>query len=287
MGLLKKFLPKIFAGNATNNGVFGSAAGGSPTEVPDGNVETIQSLPAYDNGWLDASDGGNKLPPMEEMQGGQYSISYMLRYIFQNGIPGWHVGETYHRDCFCSHNSTIWFSLVDNNTGNEPVDKSKFWKAGGGERGGGTMGPPGSIISYPGTIVPEGYLRCDGQTVLRSEYGDLFDAIGTTYNTGGESSLLFRLPNYNNEGIFLQGNSTAGTKREAGLPNITGRTAVDDNGKTYTTGCFYLSAEYIGGGPGDGSGRFNYFNASRSSAVYGRSTTVQPPAMTMIFLITY
>jgi hypothetical protein len=287
MGLIKKFLPKIFAGKAKNNGIFGSAAAGNPTTIANGNVDTIQSLGTYDTGWASATEGGNKLPPLEEMQGVQYCLSYIVRYIMQSGIPEWHPQETYDLNYFCSHNGIIWYSLVNNNTGNEPVDKSKFWKAGGGAKGGGSMGPPGSIISYSGIAVPEGYLRCDGQTVMRSDYSDLYDAIGTMYNTGGESSSVFRLPNFNGEGVFLQGSSSAGTKRDAGLPNITGRTAVDLYGLNSTSGCFYNSSEYCGGGPGTGTAAKNVMDASRSSAVYGRSGTVQPPAMTVIFLISY
>jgi len=40
-----------------------------------------------------------------------------------------------------------------------------------------------------------GWLLCSGQTVLRTAYPELFAALGTSYNTGGESASLFRLPN--------------------------------------------------------------------------------------------
>ena len=42
--------------------------------------------------------------------------------------------------------------------------------------------------------VPEGWLECSGQVVLQADYPDLFAAIGTTYNTGGEAGNEFRLP---------------------------------------------------------------------------------------------
>lgn len=54
--------------------------------------------------------------------------------------------------------------------------------------------PAGVIIAYPGDSTPEGYLRCDGALLLRSEYQRLFNAIGTSYNSGGESVTQFRLP---------------------------------------------------------------------------------------------
>ena len=42
--------------------------------------------------------------------------------------------------------------------------------------------------------IPDGWLECNGQVVLRADYPDLFAAIGTTYNTGGELGTEFRLP---------------------------------------------------------------------------------------------
>ena len=84
------------------------------------------------------------------------------------------------------------------------------------------------------------------------------------------------------EGIFLEATTTtAGTEKEAGLPNITGTTGNQTGGYT-PTGAFY-----IGDNTGwqcstnQYSGRGNVFlDASRSSAVYGKSTTVQPHSIT-------
>lgn len=51
----------------------------------------------------------------------------------------------------------------------------------------------GSIIPYTKSVVPEGYLVCDGSAISRSEYSDLFTVIGTTYGPGDGSS-TFNLP---------------------------------------------------------------------------------------------
>ena len=37
----------------------------------------------------------------------------------------------------------------------------------------------GSIISYIGSTLPEGFLLCDGSAVSRDAYSDLFEIIGT------------------------------------------------------------------------------------------------------------
>jgi microcystin-dependent protein len=55
--------------------------------------------------------------------------------------------------------------------------------------------PIGVIIPHAGLEIPSGFLACDGSTFLRTAYPELFAVIGTTYNTGNESSTVFRLPN--------------------------------------------------------------------------------------------
>ena len=51
----------------------------------------------------------------------------------------------------------------------------------------------GSIIPYTKSVIPEGFLVCDGSEVSRDEYSDLFAVIGTTYGSGDGSS-TFNLP---------------------------------------------------------------------------------------------
>lgn len=85
-------------------------------------------------------------------------------------------------------------------------------------------------------------------------------------------------------GRVLQGadsGHSAGTTIEPGLPNITGNIngCESNTGHQGADGAFVISG-YTGGGEQNGNGtwvNFN-FNASRSSSIYGNSTTVQPPA---------
>ncbi len=62
--------------------------------------------------------------------------------------------------------------------------------------------PAGSIQAYAGEGVPAGWLRAEGDVVSRTEYPDLFAAIGTIYGAG-DGSTTFKLPNY--KGRFLRG----------------------------------------------------------------------------------
>ncbi len=53
---------------------------------------------------------------------------------------------------------------------------------------------PGYIVEFGGPAVPDGWLQCNGTVKTRSSYSALFAVIGTTHNTGGETSQQFRLP---------------------------------------------------------------------------------------------
>lgn len=52
--------------------------------------------------------------------------------------------------------------------------------------------PVGTVLTFAGTVPPEGTLLCDGASLDTSDYSALFDAIG--YNFGGSGS-NFNLPN--------------------------------------------------------------------------------------------
>ncbi len=75
----------------------------------------------------------------------------------------------------------------------------------------------------------------------------------------------------------------AGTKLEAGLPNIRaafGGTQVDDVGPA--TGAIYTVTNYAVFQEGTGYSKISLrFDASRSNPIYGASDTVQPPAYCM------
>ena len=147
--------------------------------------------------------------------------------------------------------------------------------------------PTGSYIQFAGSQAPEGFLVCNGGAISRTTYSALFAVIGTTYGSG-DGSTTFNLPNLTDR--FLQGSTTSGTVKNAGLPNITGYAS----GVVYynlgsSGGCLRMDngePAYIGSGTGHGYGNLK-LEASRSSSIYGNSTTVQPPALTCLICIKY
>lgn len=54
--------------------------------------------------------------------------------------------------------------------------------------------PVGTIIHTGGAAIPPGYLDCNGASVLRTAYADLFAAIGTTFGDGTIPGTTFALP---------------------------------------------------------------------------------------------
>lgn len=147
--------------------------------------------------------------------------------------------------------------------------------------------PVGTIIAMAYTGVPAGYLHCNGAAVSRTTYAALFALLGTHYGAGDGYS-TFNLPN--TVAQFLEGGVGAGTYHEAGLPNVRqyiGRTE-------YTTGYppvyptdiqtdwTFTDTSYSGQ-----SIASSWVDLASSNAIYGNSTTVQPPAMTVIYCIKY
>jgi hypothetical protein len=150
--------------------------------------------------------------------------------------------------------------------------------------------PTGSVIAFAGnpSSSPSGYLLCNGAAISRTTYAGLFAVIGTLYGSG-DGSTTFNLPNLNDK--FIQGSGTAGTSKAAGLPNIMGNIQpVTEYVASSGSGALYnanSSSGYRGTYRNDGNRMIIYFDASRSNSIYGASTTVQPPALTMRFYIKY
>lgn len=136
--------------------------------------------------------------------------------------------------------------------------------------------PVGTVIAWPGTKNPTDgtWLECNGQSCAR--YAELVSVLGKS-----------TVPDYRNR--FLEGSAAPGRVLEAGLPNISGRTwGVMYDSFATPSGPFTYRYENGKSGVRDLNGYaayWIYFDASRCSSVYGKSSTVQPPAVTVRWLI--
>lgn len=137
--------------------------------------------------------------------------------------------------------------------------------------------PVGTVIAWPGTKNPTDgtWLECNGQSC--AGFAELVSVLGKS-----------TVPDYRNR--FLEGSTIPGTVLEAGLPNITGTFQGSSgfyhsfsNGAFTSTRSDYDDSAYLG------NGKWRHpifsFNASNSNPIYGKSTTVQPPAVTVRWLI--
>ena len=68
--------------------------------------------------------------------------------------------------------------------------------------------PIGGIAAYGGTAIPDGWLLCDGSTVSRELYSDLFKAVGTVFGEG-DGSTTFKLPDYRDKFVLGAGGDVA------------------------------------------------------------------------------
>jgi len=80
--------------------------------------------------------------------------------------------------------------------------------------------PPGLVAPFAGTVIPSGWLPCNGAAVSRSAFAALFAAIGTAHGAG-DGLASFNVPDY--RGLFLRGVDVG-----AGIdPDANSRTAVN------------------------------------------------------------
>lgn len=146
--------------------------------------------------------------------------------------------------------------------------------------------PTGMIAFFHATTPPEGWLPCNGQNVSRTTYANLFSVIGTRYGSG-DGSTTFTLPNLHHR--FLEGTTTTsevGSSVQAGLPNISGLAGLGGNEEIpQLTGAFFDSEESVRCYHISSIGNWSHvvrFSASNSNTVYGKSSTVNPPALRLL-----
>ena len=151
--------------------------------------------------------------------------------------------------------------------------------------------PTGAILPFAGDIAPEGFLICNGSSVSRKLFPDLFNIIGTKY--GSENEAFFNIPNLIDR--FIQG---AGSQNKLGsylspsLPNIKGTVSsymhYSSNSKLFQisrgTGD-NKGNEIPGGCPHDTAFTFN---ANKYNSIYkDECKTVQPNSLCLNYIIKY
>lgn len=114
--------------------------------------------------------------------------------------------------------------------------------------------PPGTIVAYGGTTAPAGWFLCDGAVKVRATYTNLFNVLGTSYNTGGEAGTDFRLPNLQNKYPMGRATPTTAVITSAGFRDAT-----------------LVSHDHPGSGVGNGNADHQHYT-EHTHFVNGRDT---------------
>lgn len=126
MARLPRKHQKIFAGSASNNGVFGS--GQTNEKILSNDLDTLQSKAAFGTGWNDATLSSRQFPPLEEFQSLMYIATTQLAYLFQEGISEYSASATYYQKSIVKQTGTyqLYGSKTDNNTGNALINTTHW-----------------------------------------------------------------------------------------------------------------------------------------------------------------
>lgn len=298
---------KVFAGGASNNGIFGSLQANNPVQTND--VEQIQSLAAWEEGWDSATMTSEELPPLEEFQSVQYVVTYEQAYLMQEGMPEWASTVTYYKGSLTKEVTStgfrIYCSLADNNLNNPLTDTANWKKVMDSDdlfafqSDVTQLQTDVSAISYIGDIKTSvrsanhgNWFLCDGQAISRTTYATLFSIIGTNFGAG-DGSTTFNLPDY--RGKFLRGlggDSAAdiyATQAE-GLPNLAGwlqGAGFGVSGSDCDGTLFKGKGEGVKVDNTSSAGPdWQYsFDASAYNAIYGASEHVTPINMAINYFI--
>ena len=285
-------IPQAFATSGSKNTIQDTRQAGQDEEDA-----TWSS--GFPNVTMQPSESGGLPPKGMDFNGIFNAISSPIVHLQKGGaykfdsdyaakIGGYSIGSVLQSN----DGKSSYVSLINNNTtdfNSNPDSIGTDWAPWAGESIKPDSGTPIGAIEYFGTsAAPAGYLIANGAAVGRTTYPDLFAAIGTAFGEG-DGSTTFNLPDL--IGRFAQGSNTPGQKIEAGLPNIEGqwnrsKTRNIISSEDVVSGAFDKKTLGIFQTFGDSSDSYSggnlTFNASRSNPIYGASSTVQPPALTLL-----
>lgn len=151
----------------------------------------------------------------------------------------------------------------------------------------------GEVKQYFGATVPDKYLLCNGQEIAVADYPELYAVIGSLPICQSDTDGKFKVPDLQDR--FLQGaNGNLGTVKEAGLPNIVGDFEAQSVGNksvgSNSSSSPLFKVARVGTIDSGTSQASNYqnivtFDASQVNAIYGKSNTVQPPSISVNYII--
>lgn len=221
---------KVFAGSSNNNGVFGSLQANNPVLTND--VEQIQSLSAWGEGWDAATETSEELPPIEEMNSISYVTTYQQAYIMQEGLPEWAASVTFYKGSLTKEVTStgfrIYCSLTDENLGNQLSDSANWKKVMDSD----------DLYAFDSAVV-----KLTGDQTIAGTKTFSSSPIMPTPTTGDSSTkgattafVTTAINALQSNAVLLSGNQTiAGTKTFSASPIVPTPTVGDNTQKAATT----------------------------------------------------
>lgn len=171
---------KVFGSSATatgNNpeiGQFGSALAGTYNGTTD--VSTIQSLPAWQKGFIGCVTPNTQFPPLPEMTGFGKVLSQQICYLLQQGVAEWDSGTTYYENNWCAYQGKLYISKSDENLNHLPTNTT-YWS----QFTGGSSRNLGEYVTSSLPLTDTTLHLADGSLLNSSDYPELVSHIGSIY----------------------------------------------------------------------------------------------------------
>ena len=104
--------------------------------------------------------------------------------------------------------------------------------------------PAGVVLFLAGPVEPEGWMICNGRKLKKSEFPELFKAIGTTWGGGDD---YFCLPESFEDYLRCASSQLpVGTKQGDAMRNLTGSFAISNSWlNDYCSGIFYCDNSHL------------------------------------------
>lgn len=103
------------------------------TESADGSTASFSRDPDviqnanYEQGWVENQNNLNTKIFGEDMNAVSYVQSYLLKYLYENGIPEWSATTEYFEHSIARVDNRLFISLTDNNINNDPENTVGEW----------------------------------------------------------------------------------------------------------------------------------------------------------------
>lgn len=162
------------------------------------NTFQVPPGPRLNSGWEGGQD--KDAPPAGQENWWHNRVDTALQDLERQGAMTWHTQAIYGLGAPCYASDGYYYeSRVAGNAGNNPLISPTYWRQIGQSLYSTHSVGEYKDVAHNGTPDP-GWLKSTGAVLLRAAYPKLFAVIGTAYNTGGELSTQFRLPDW--RGVF-------------------------------------------------------------------------------------